>query len=97
MRSVRTLVALSLLAVLPSLAHAAEPSCPSQLDEAHTHAALIAQSREQTELRLSQAIRGNRELSALAERLTAQNKKLSDELASLRPQPEAPKPETGKP
>lgn len=94
MRSIRTLLALSLLTLVPSVLLAAEPSCPAQLDEAQTHAALIAQSREQVELRLSQAIRGNRELSALAERLTAQNKKLSDELASLKPQPKAedPKP-----
>lgn len=94
MRPVRALLALSLLAMVPSALLAAEPSCPSQLDEAHTHAALIAQSREQTEMRLSQAIRGNRELSALAERLSAQNKKLSDELALLKPQPkvEEPKP-----
>lgn len=89
MRTVRTLLALSLMTLVPSVLLATEPSCPSQLDEAHTHAALIAQSREQVEMRLSQAIRGNRELSALAERLTAQNKKLSDELASLKPQPKA--------
>ncbi|MBF0260285.1 MAG: hypothetical protein HQL97_00435 [Magnetococcales bacterium] len=88
MRSIRTLLALSLLTLVPSVLLAAEPSCPAQLDEANTHAALVSQSREQTELRLAQAIRGNRELSALAEKLSAQNKKLSDELAALKPKEE---------
>lgn len=98
MRFLASLLGFALFSIALSVpVLAAEPSCPTQLEEARTHAALVAQSREQLEMRLAQAIRGNHELSAMAERLSAQNKKLSDEVAALKPKPEAPKAEEPKP
>lgn len=78
-------------------AFAAETPCPIQLEESHTQSLLIAQSRDQLEQRLAQAIRANHELSQHVDRLTAEHKKLTDDLKALQaPKPEAPKPEAPK-
>lgn len=67
--------------------------CPIQLQDAQTQTLLVAQSRDQYEQRLAQAIRANQDLSRMADAASAEIKKLKDELAKLKPAPpeEAPK------
>lgn len=70
-----------------------QPNCPVQLHDAQTQTLLVAQSRDQYEQRLAQAIRANQDLSRMADAASAEVKKLKEELAKLKPAPpeEAPK------
>lgn|SRR5574340_727952 len=85
------------LAFLSAPAFAAEASCPVQLEESHTQSLLIAQSRDQLEQRMAQAIRANREYAQLHEADTTELKKVREEVAALKAKladlqkPEAPK------
>lgn len=78
-------LAITLLA-LPAFA---EENCPVKLQESQTQSLLIAQSRDQYEQRLAQAIRANQELGALHDKDAAELKKVKEELAKLKPEPKA--------
>jgi len=71
----------------------AQTNCPVQLQDAQTQTLLVAQSRDQYEQRLAQAIRANQDLSRMADAASAEIKKLKEELAKLKPAhpEEAPK------
>lgn len=67
----------------------AEENCPVKLAESQTQSLVIAQSRDQTEGRLAQAIRANQELGSLYDKAAKDLKKAQDELAALKPKPES--------
>ncbi len=75
----------------------AEDSCPIKLQESQTQSLIVAQSRDQTEQRLAQAIRANHELGTMLEKATAETAKLKADLAALKPKADEPKPDAAKP
>lgn len=90
------LLVLGLFAVLagPVLA---DDTCPIKLQESQTQSLIIAQSRDQYEQRLAQAIRANHELGAVADKASAEIVKLKAEIASLKSKADEPKPDAPKP
>lgn len=77
-----------LLLMLLAVPAFAEDNCPVKLAESQTQSLVIAQSRDQTEARLAQAIRANQELGSLYDKTDKEVKKLKAELATLKPKPE---------
>ncbi len=66
-------------------------SCPTQLQESQTQTLLVGQSRDQYEQRLAQAIRANRELSQMYDVTATELKRVTEELAKLKPKEGAAK------
>lgn len=75
----------------------ADDSCPIKLQESQTQSLIIAQSRDQYEQRLAQAIRANHELSGIVDKASAEITKLKAELAALKPKADEHKAEPPKP
>lgn len=81
-------VFLLVMGLLAGSAWAIEPAqsnCPVQLHDAQTQTLLVAQSRDQYEQRLAQAIRANQDLSRMNDAASAEIKKLREEVAKLKP------------
>ncbi len=81
-------VFLLVVGLLAGAAWATEPAqqnCPIQLHDAQTQTLLVAQSRDQYEQRLAQAIRANQDWSRMADAASAEVKKLKEELEKLKP------------
>lgn len=75
----------------------ADDSCPIKLQESQTQSLIVAQSRDQTEQRLAQAIRANREMGSILDKASAEITKLKAEIASLKPKADEPKADAPKP
>lgn len=86
-----------LVLVLLSVNAKADEACPIKLQESQTQSLIIAQSRDQYEQRLAQAIRANHELGAIADKASAEITKLKAELAALKPKADDPKPDAPTP
>lgn len=67
---------------LPALA---EDACPLKLQESQIHELVVAQSRDRAEQAIAQALRANRELGELHDKAAAELKKVTAELAALKP------------
>lgn len=82
---------LAFVFILIALPAFADENCPVKLQESQTQSLIIAQSRDNVEQRLAQAIRANQELGALYDKTDKELKKVKDELAALKPKPESDK------